>query len=116
MRHLASTRPFAYAPPLSAFAAVTARRADLQGPRPCSGGALVMYPMGVGLNGQPFLGMDPSAPSTWVRPYNPQPGMVARFNFDGAAAQAYTPMGGTWRNEMRDRVDVPRRRKRGGSR
>jgi hypothetical protein len=26
--------------------------------------------------------MDPSDPTTWVRPYNPQPGMVAQLNFD----------------------------------
>lgn len=71
--------------------------------RPCSGGALVMAPLPVGLNGQPFLGMDPSAPVTWVRPWNPQPGMVGRLNFDGAKYQGDTPMGGTWRGPQRDR-------------
>lgn len=29
-----------------------------------------------------YNGMDPSDPPTWVRGYNPQPGMVARLNFD----------------------------------
>lgn len=38
----------------------------------------------VGATDHPYCGMDPSDPVTWVRPYNPQPGMVARFNFDGA--------------------------------
>jgi hypothetical protein len=57
--------------------------------------------------------MDPSAPVTWVRPWNPQPGMVARLNFDGAKMQATTPTGGVWRNPMRDRADVPKRRRFG---
>jgi hypothetical protein len=86
-----------------------------RGARPGSGGALVMAPLPVGFGGQPYLGMDPSAPATWVRPWNPQPGMVARLNFDGAKYQGETPMGGTWRNPMRDRADVGRgwrRRKR----
>jgi hypothetical protein len=29
-----------------------------------------------------YNGMDPSDPQSWVRPYNPQPGMCALFNFD----------------------------------
>jgi hypothetical protein len=75
---------------------------------PCSGGALVMFPMPAGLNGQPYLGMDPSAPATYVRPWNPQPGMIARLNFDGAQHQGHAQMGGTWRNPQRDRADVGR--------
>ena len=83
--------------------------------RPCSGGALTMYPLPVGVNGQPYNGMDPSDPVSWVRPWNPQPGMIAQLNFDGAKQQWDTPMGGTWRNPMRDRQDVRRRWwKRGG--
>jgi hypothetical protein len=31
-----------------------------------------------------FQGMDPSNPVTWVRPYRPQPGMIAYLNYDGA--------------------------------
>lgn len=38
----------------------------------------------VGLTDHPYVGMDPSDPVTWVRPYNPQPGMIAQLNFDGA--------------------------------
>lgn len=78
--------------------------------RPGMGGALVMFPLPVGVNGQPYNGMDPSAPATWVRPWNPQPGMIARLNFDGAKYQADTPMGGTWRNVQHDRRDVKRHR------
>ena len=111
-RHLASTRSFpASYGTLHPHVHVTAA---FRG-RPCAGGALVLAPLPVGLNGQPYLGMDPSAPVTWVRPYNPQPGMVSRLNFDGAKAQSSTPMGQTWRNPMRDRADVGRgwRRRRG---
>jgi hypothetical protein len=107
-RHLASTRAF----PLSysqVHPHVTV--SDSFPGRPCRGGELVMVPLPVGADGQPFLGMDPSAPATWVRPYNPQPGMIARLNFDGARQQYDTPMGGTWRNPMRDRADVPKRRR-----
>ena len=78
--------------------------------RPMPGGALVMFPLPVGVNGQPWNGMDPSAPATWVRPWNPQPGMIAQLNFDGAKQQWDTPMGGTWRNVQHDRKDVKRRR------
>ena len=77
--------------------------------RPAAGGELVIMPLPVGDNaGQPYLGMDPSDPVTWVRPYNPQPGMVALLNFDGAKHQAYTPTGQVWRNPMRDRKDIKR--------
>jgi len=46
----------------------------------------------------PYTGLDPSDPATWVRPYNPQPGMIARLNFNGAALQGNTDMGGVWSN------------------
>lgn len=82
--------------------------------RPCAGGALVMTPLPVGMGGQPYNGMDPSAPVSWVRPWNPAPGMVAYLNFDGAKAQGDTPMGQTWRNPMRDRKDNSRARWRRG--
>jgi hypothetical protein len=106
-RHLAPTRdfPITYGEDHPAVTVSDSFRAG----RPMPGGSLVLWPGPVGLEGdQPYLGMDPSAPSTWVRPYNPQPGMVARLNFDGAKYQADTPMGGTWRNTMRDRHDVGR--------
>jgi hypothetical protein len=38
----------------------------------------------VGSTDHPYVGMDPSDPVTWTRPYNPQPGMIAQLNFDGA--------------------------------
>lgn len=85
------------------------------GGRPCTGGALVMAPLPVGVHGQPFMGMDPSDPLTYVRPWRPVPGMIARLNFDGAAAQGNTPMGGTWRNppaQMRTVAARPKRRAR----
>lgn len=104
MRH----RPYPLASGANAYAAATSRRGILQGSRPCSDGALVMAPLPVGVNGRPFLGMDPSDPATYVRPWNPQPGMVSRLNFDGAKYQGDTPTGGTWRNPQRDRADVGR--------
>jgi hypothetical protein len=56
---------------------------------PLAGGALTLAGR-VGLAGPvsrtdsdlTYNGMDPSDPRTWVRPYNPQPGMCALFNFD----------------------------------
>jgi len=45
----------------------------------------------------PFYGMDPSDPVTYVRPYNPVPGMVARLNFDGARP---APAGGVQRGRQ----------------
>jgi hypothetical protein len=50
----------------------------------------------VGPGAQPFKGMDPSDPTTYVRPWRPAPGMVAYLNFDGAARQGETEMGGLW--------------------
>jgi hypothetical protein len=38
----------------------------------------------VGTSDRPYVGMDPSDPSTYVRPYRPAPGMVAWLNYDGA--------------------------------
>jgi hypothetical protein len=38
----------------------------------------------VGATDHPYMGMDPSDPTTWTRPYNPQPGMIGQLNFDGA--------------------------------
>lgn len=88
------------------------------GTRPGSGGALtVTGPVAMaGLpGGQPFLGMDPSNPATWVRPYRPQPGMIGYLNFDGAAQQGNTPMGGVWGNPAATRRQAgarPRKRPR----
>ena len=43
------------------------------------------------LSGPAFKGMDPSDPLTYTRPWNPQPGMIAYLNFDGAQSQGRTP-------------------------
>ena len=43
-----------------------------------------------------FSGMDPSSPATYVRPWNPKPGMIGYLNFDGAQVQDRTDMGGVW--------------------
>ena len=109
-RHLASTRSFpATYGPLHPTVSVTPAFPG----RPCSGGALVMSPLPVGptSTGQPYLGMDPSAPATWVRPYNPQPGMISQLNFDGAKYQGDSPMGGTWHYPRPVRDRKLRRRK-----
>lgn len=39
--------------------------------------------MRLGDTGYGYLGMDPSAPSTWPRKFNPAPGMVGRLNLPG---------------------------------
>lgn len=39
-----------------------------------------------GANFKPYVGMDPSDPGTWSRPYNPSQGMFARLHEDQAAA------------------------------
>jgi hypothetical protein len=51
----------------------------------------------------PFVGMDPSDPSTYVRAWNPRGGMIAYLNFDGAQAQALTPTGGLQRGRQQRR-------------
>jgi hypothetical protein len=38
----------------------------------------------VGTTDRPYVGMDPTDRATWVRPWNPQPGMIGWLNFDGA--------------------------------
>jgi len=73
--------------------------ADAHPRRPATGGALTMPPWfrPVGTTGdRVFAGMDPSDPSTWIRRWNPQPGMIARLNFDGSQVQGRTEMGGVW--------------------
>ena len=65
------------------------------GERPIQGGTVRIawqLPM-LQRNGQPFVGMDPSDPSTYVRPWNPRPGMIGRLNSDGAQEQAYSDTG-----------------------
>lgn len=43
--------------------------------------------------GRPFAGMDPSDPLTYVRPWNPAPGMIGYLNYNGAAMQGSTDTG-----------------------
>jgi hypothetical protein len=59
--------------------------------RPISGRTVTMAPNPSNMSGPQFKGMDPSNPVTFVRPWNPQPGMIAYLNFDGAALQGRTP-------------------------
>src|SRR5215469_17159545 len=48
--------------------------------------------MSSGLAGfRPYLGMDPSDPGTWQRPYNPAPGMFARLHNDQDRAASREP-------------------------
>jgi hypothetical protein len=52
------------------------------------GGAVTLGARGwtgsvLGDTGYGYLGMDPSAPSTWPRPFSPAPGMIAWLNFYG---------------------------------
>ena len=73
--------------------------------RPVSGGtAAVTRPLPVMIpGGQPYAGMDPSNQATWVRPFSPQPGMIAWLNFNGAAVQDRQPTGGVQRGRQRGR-------------
>lgn len=59
--------------------------------RPCSGYSARMAALPFNMSGPQYKGMDPSDPSTWVRPWNPQQGMIALLNYDGAAVQDRTP-------------------------
>ena len=68
------------------------------GSRPIEGDwELVVYPMPQVVARQwVFAGMDPSNPVTYVRPWNPAPGMIAALNFDGARVQDNTDTGGVY--------------------
>ena len=83
--------------------------------RPCpSRGVPFALPQGpIGPNSMPWCGMDPSDPLTYVRPWNPQPGMIGRLNFDGANMQAEADMGGLWNRPARfKRKAAPRPKRR----
>jgi hypothetical protein len=115
MQHMERTRSFSRAPgPVFGSAHPHVHVcADFAG-HPLGAGAVTMaridfYRPAQGPPGEPYAGMDPSNPVTWVRPWNPAPGMIARLNFDGAARQGDTPMGGTWRNPMIDRKTTRKR-------
>lgn len=61
-------------------------RAALYGAGGLMGGAVNLTARGLagqsrGDTGYGYLGMDPSDPATWPRPFNPQPGMIGYLNF-----------------------------------
>lgn len=71
---------------------VPSDRARLYGP----GGGIMGGAVSLGARGGPigmrqgntgygYLGMDPSDPATWRRPFNPAPGMIAYLNFGAGA-------------------------------
>lgn len=60
-------------------------RARLYGAGGLLGGAVTLTARGwvgsrLGDTGYGYLGMDPSAPGTWPRPFNPAPGMISFLN------------------------------------
>src|ERR1700724_1549379 len=88
-------------------------------------GALVLGgpagPVSRGDSDLTYNGMDPSDPRTWVRPYNPQPGMAALFNFDpflNGEPSHFTTGAGLTENARprRNAVDRGRKKKRWGER
>jgi hypothetical protein len=90
---------------------------------PLHNGALVLGgpagPVSLGGTDRWNLGMDPSDPRTWVRPYNPRPGMMALFNFDpflnGEPPQFNTGTGLTTNSRpKRNAVDRRKKSKRWG--
>ena len=63
-----------------------ASRTQLYGAGGLMGGAVTLGARGwtgmaYGDTGYGYLGMDPSAPSTWPRPFNVAPGMIGRLNW-----------------------------------
>lgn len=61
-------------------------RAEMYGSGGLMGGAVQLTagaPTGMrtGDTGYGYLGMDPSAPETWPRPFNPAPGMIGWLNW-----------------------------------
>jgi|HubBroStandDraft_1064217.scaffolds.fasta_scaffold1519717_1 hypothetical protein len=59
--------------------------------RPVNAHSVRMAQLPFNMSGPQFKGMDPSNPATYVRPWNPAPGMIEYLNFDGAAMQGRTP-------------------------
>lgn len=59
--------------------------------RPCNGYSARMAALPYSMSGPQYKGMDPSDVSTHIRQWNPQPGMIAYLNYDGAAVQDRTP-------------------------
>ena len=59
--------------------------------RPCNSYSARMAALPYSMSGPQYMGMDPSDVTTHVRQWNPQPGMIAYLNYDGAAVQDRTP-------------------------
>jgi hypothetical protein len=59
--------------------------------RPVNSFGVIMAPNPTNMSGPEFKGMDPSNPATFVREWNPAPGMIGYLNFDGASMQGTTP-------------------------
>jgi hypothetical protein len=59
--------------------------------RPVNSYSAQMASLPYTMSGPGFKGMDPSNPATYVRPWNPAPGMIGYLNFDGAQMQGNTP-------------------------
>lgn len=69
--------------------------------RPCNGySAPFTGDAAATMSGPQYKGMDPSDPATYVRPWNPVPGMIEYLNFNGAAIQERTPTGGNQRGRQ----------------
>ena len=74
-------------------------RGQLYGAGGLMGGAVTLTsgaPTGMraGDTGYGYLGMDPSAPQTWPRKFNPAPGMIGRLNLPPGQWQGVAPFGG----------------------
>jgi hypothetical protein len=59
--------------------------------RPIDGHSVRMASLPFNMSGPVYKGMDPSNPATYVRPWNPAPGMIEFLNYDGAQMQGRTP-------------------------
>jgi hypothetical protein len=68
--------------------------------RPCDSHSVRMASLPTNMSGPMYKGMDPSNPATYVREWNPAPGMIAFLNFDGANMQGRTPTGGNQRGSQ----------------
>jgi hypothetical protein len=95
--HQYGTRPGGYGPPplhvlghgmleQAQYAGNRTGRARLYGNGGLMGGAVTLGARGpvgsaVGGTGYGYLGMDPSDPETWPRPFNPAPGMIGYLNW-----------------------------------
>lgn len=97
LTHAYQTRPGGYGPPplhmyghgslpAAQHAGTRTDRGRLYGSGGLLGGAVTLGargPTGMvnGGTGYGYLGMDPSDPLTWPRPFNPAPGMISYLNW-----------------------------------